>query len=351
MAASAHKPIRLALIGAGIFARDVHVPALRTLENTFEIVAVYSRSQTNAAALASHLPGQVEATGDLPALLARDDIEAVDIILPIDVMPSVVERALRSDKHVISEKPIASDVATGQRLLELYRQNTGQIWVVGENWRYEEAFERAAAIIHGGEIGRTLLCHWVVYNPINPDNKYYATPWRRSGDFPGGFLLDVGVHHVAVLRWLLGEITQVSAVTRQLRADLPPADVLSATFQFESGLIGVYQATYAVNAPWPPALHITGEKGSLRVHRQDLEVTSGGVTQTIAITPHQGVKAELAAFAAAVRRAEAHRCPPEQALQDVAVIEAMLCSAEAGCQVSPEQIGGSRDENLRLQIY
>lgn len=228
--------IRLALIGAGIFARDVHVPALHGLDDTFEVVAVYSRSQANAVTLASQLPGQIEATSDLPALLARDDIEAVDIILPIEVMPSVVERALRSGKHVISEKPIASTVVTGRRLLDLYRQNSGQIWAVGENWRYEEAFERAAAIIHGGEIGRPLLCHWVVYNPIHPDNKYYATPWRRSGDFPGGFLLDVGVHHIAVLRWLLGEISQVSAVTRQIRADLPPADVLSATLQFESGL-------------------------------------------------------------------------------------------------------------------
>jgi predicted dehydrogenase len=75
------------------------------------------------------------------------------------------------------------------------------------------------------------------------------------------------------------------------------------------------------------------------------------MTRTIAITPHQGVKAELAAFAAAIRRGEAHRCPPGQALQDVAVIEAMLRSAELGCQVAPEQIGGIRDENLRLQIY
>lgn len=336
------EPIRLALVGAGIFARDVHVPALQDLGGTFEIVAVYSRTQANAAALASQLPGQVEATSDLPGLLARPDIEAVDIIVPIQGMTPVVELALRSGKHVISEKPVATDVATGRRLLELYGQNAEQIWSVGENWRYEEAFERAAALVHSGEIGRPLLCHWVVYNPINPDNKYYTTPWRRAGDFPGGFLLDAGVHHIAVLRWLLGEIAQVSAVTRQVRADLPPADILSATLQFESGLTGVYLAIYAVNAPWPPALHITGEKGALSVHRQGLEVTSNGATRTINITPYQGVKAELAAFAGAIRRGETYRCTPWQALQDVAVIEAMLRSAETGCQVAPERIGGSQ---------
>lgn len=339
MISSSHaNRIRLALIGAGIFARDVHLPALQSLGDTFEIVAVYSRSQANAAALASQLPGQVEATNDLPALLARDDIEAVNIVLPIDVMPGVVELALRSGKHVISEKPIAAEVAAGRRLVELHGQSSGQIWLVGENWRYEDAFEQAAALVHRGEIGRPLLCHWVVYNPINPDNKYYSTPWRRSGDFPGGFLLDVGVHHVAVLRRLLGEIVQVSAVTRQIRADLPPADVLSATLQFASGITGVYLANYAIDAPWPPALHITGENGSLRVHRQELEVTRGGATRALLIAPHQGVKAQLAAFAAAIRRGETHRNSPQQALQDVAVIEAMLRSAETGRQVAPERI-------------
>lgn len=339
MTLTAHRNrIRLALIGAGIFARDVHMPALQALDDTFEIVAVYSRTQANAAALASQFPSPVEATTDLPGLLARADIEAVNIVLPIDVMPAVVEQALRSGKHIISEKPLAADVSTGRHLVELYAQNAGQIWMVGENWRYENAFEQAATIVHSGELGRPLLCHWVVYNPINPDNKYYNTPWRRSGDYPGGFLLDVGVHHVAVLRWLLGEISGVSAVTGQIRPDLPPADILSATLQFESGVSGVYLATYAVNAPWLPALTITGERGSLWVHRQGLEVTSNGATRPIPVIPHQGVKKELAAFAAAVRGVEPHRNSPQQCLQDVAVIEAMLRSAETRCRVTPERI-------------
>jgi predicted dehydrogenase len=326
------------LIGSGIFARDVHLPALQALWKTFSMVAVYSRSQVKAAALVEQLPGQVEATTDLPALLARDDVDAVDIVLPLDVMPPVVEMALRAGKHVISEKPIVPDVITGRRLLATYAECTGQVWMVAENWRYEEAFEQAVAIIRSGEIGRPLLCHWVVYNPINPDNKYYATPWRRSGDYPGGFLLDVGVHHVAVLRWLLGEIVRVNAVTRQIRADLPPADALSATLQFESGATGVYLATYAVNAPWPPALHGTGETGALQVYRQKLEVTREGTTRSIPITAHRGVEKELAAFAATIRGGQMHRNSPQQALQDVVVVEAMLRSAETGCSVTPESI-------------
>ncbi len=331
-------PIRIALIGAGIFAREVHVPALQSLGQTFEIVAVYSRTQAVAAALAGQLPGRVEVYTDLPALLARADIEAVDIVLPITVMPGAVELALQAGKHVVSEKPLAPDGVSGRRLLAIYAGCAGQVWLVGENWRYEDAFEQAAALIQGGEIGRPLLCHTAIYNPINPDNKYYHTPWRRAGDFPGGFLLDVGVHHVAVLRWLIGEIASVSAIIGQIRADLPPADTLSASLRFENNVVGAYLATYALTAPWPPALHITGEAGSVRVQRQELEVTVNGQTRLLPVTPHRGVAAQLADFAAAIRLGKTHRNPPQQAWQDVAVIEAMLRSAETGCQVAPERL-------------
>jgi predicted dehydrogenase len=331
-------PIRIALIGAGIFAREVHVPALQSLDSTFDIVAVYSRTQATAAALAAQLPGEVDAYTDLPTLLAREDIEAVDIILPITVMPGAVELALRAGKHVISEKPLAPDAVIGRWLLAKYAEQAGQVWLVGENWRYEDAFEQAAALIHSGQIGFPRLCHMAVYNPINPDNKYYGTPWRRAGDFPGGFLLDVGVHHVAVLRWLIGEVASVSATVSQLRADLPPADTISATLQFENGVVGTYLATYALTAPWPPALHIGGESGSVRVHRQGLELTASGQTRSLPVTPHRGMAAQLADFAAAIRQGKRHRNPPEQAWQDVAVIEAMLRSAEAGYPMPPERL-------------
>lgn len=335
-------PIRLALIGAGIFARDVHLPALLKRQDQFEITAIYSRTESSAASLARQVPHPVEIYTDSAALLARDDVEAVDILLPIDVMPDFIRLALQAGKHVISEKPIAPDLATGRQLVASYAEQAGQVWLVGENWRYEDAFRQAAEIVHAGQIGRPLLCHWALHIPITPENKYYHTTWRRSGVVPGGFLLDVGVHHVAALRMLLGEIAEVSAVTREISADLPPVDTLAATFRFESGLIGTYLITFATQAPWPPALHVTGDNGSLRVYRRELQLTRDGSTRNIPVTAHQGVAAELAAFAAAIRRQQPHRNSPQEALQDLAVIEALVRSAEAGRSVTPERIVGSQ---------
>src|SRR5258708_29016971 len=100
-------PIRIALLGSGIFAREKHLPALIAPGSGFQIVGIYSRSKENAQSLAATVPYPVDTFTEFPALLARDDVDAVDIILPIAVQPAAVETALKAGKHVISDKPVA----------------------------------------------------------------------------------------------------------------------------------------------------------------------------------------------------------------------------------------------------
>jgi predicted dehydrogenase len=328
-------PIRLAFIGAGLFVRDSYVPSILRLGDTFQVVAVCSRTVESAQKAAVLFPKHPEIYTDSAALLARDDVEAVAVVLPINALPAAVSQALASGKHVISEKPIAPDVATGKPLLD--RQRNGQVWMVAENWRYEDAFLQAAEVVRAGKIGKPVLCHWSLQISMTPQNKYYQTPWRRAGDFPGGFLLDGGVHQMAALRMIFGEIVSVSAFAAQMRADLPPADTLTAALRFESGLIGAFSLTYAVGSNLSQALHVVGEQGTLRVDRATLEVYRDDETRSTSF-PQHGIEAELAAFAAAVRDGQPHRSSPREALQDVAVIEALLRSAEQGRAVTPETI-------------
>lgn len=329
-------PLRIALLGAGIFAREAHLPALAALRDQFEIVAIFSRTRERAVALAAQLENPPVVYTDLAALLAREDIEAVDIVLPIAQLPAAVEMALAAGKHVISEKPVAPTVAEGRRLLPIYQQYPSQVWMVAENWRYEAAFVRASEVI--GDIGRPLACHWALHIPVTPENKYYHSEWRRTGTFPGGLLLDTGVHHTAVFRQILGEITRVSAFTAQMHPDLPPADTLTAALAFESGLIGHYTASYTAPAPVPTYLMVVGERGGLRVGRGFLQLTVDGETSQLPLAGYRSVNAELSAFAQIVRGGVARNSTPQDALQDVAVIEAMLRSAEMGKAVEVERI-------------
>jgi len=335
------QPIRLAVLGTGLFAREAHIPALNALRDTFEIAAIYTRdvSSRSAAEAARLVPGEVTLTDDLDGLLARDDIEAVDVVWPIPLLAEGVERALDAGKHVISEKPAAPSVAVGRRLLAYYAAHPGLVWMVAENWRYEPAFRQAAALIADGAIGRMLTLDWIMHNAMTGGNPYYSTLWRRENAFMGGYLLDGGVHHVAMLRLIAGEIAAVTAQAAAHRPDLPPVDTLSAALTFENGALGAYSVTYAAESPWPASLRVLGEAGALRAQHHGIEVTSAeGQTRRIDVEGRSSIESEFAAFAAAIRGGAPHLNTPAEGVQDVAVIEAMLRSAENGQRVTPERI-------------
>ncbi|HXF62774.1 MAG TPA: Gfo/Idh/MocA family oxidoreductase, partial [Caldilineaceae bacterium] len=108
--------------------------------------------------------------------------------------------------------------------------------------------------------------------------------------------------------------------------------------RFESGALGVYVASYAAGAPWPPTLHVVGVQGALRVQRRELEITREGKTERIECSGFDGVEKELLAFARAIRHGEPHLNSPAEALQDLAVMEAILASAAGGQPVTPVRV-------------
>lgn len=335
---SSKEPVRIGFIGAGIFARDAHIPAINELgPDVFKIVAICSRTEASANACAAKLPYPVEITTDMDGLLSRDDIDAVNLVLPIDLMPSVTEKALASGKHVISEKPVAPDVATGRQLLAQY--NGERVWMVAENFRYHDTFIRAAELITDGAIGRPLLGNWTFHIPFTPGFLYYSTPWRLEGRYPGGSFLDGGVHNIAALRLLFGEARRVNALATYDREDMPGVATISNTMEFDSGAIVNLSVTFSAPGEfWTSPVIVCGDKGTMRVDFEKVELVRGNQKQTIHIDGINNVRNEFAAFAAAIRDGQPHSNTPQQALQDVALVEAALRAAETGETVVPERI-------------
>lgn len=338
-------PVRIALAGAGIFARNAHLPALLAQTDAFEIVAVWSRTEANASALAQSIGEQTGAVPtvetELDALLVRTDVEAVDIVLPIDVQPEVVRRALAAGKHVLSEKPIAPTVEEGRALLEEYRTRfapQGLHWMVGENLRYDNAYLAAREIVAAGTIGMPVTVSWTRHSPSTPASPYYHTAWRRAGTIAGGFVLDAGVHHAAMLRGVVGEVHAVQAFTRLVNQTIPPVDTLAASLYFENGAVGAYVASYAPTPLVATPLLVVGEKGVLRVEIGAVEIAWDGRSERREYVPHAGVHNELAAFHKTIREGVAHANTPEEALRDVAVIEAMLASGASGDRTNVREI-------------
>lgn len=147
--------------------------------------AVYSRSQESAEQLVQAFTKLVSTYFDTPALagrslndlLARKDIDAVIIALPIPVQPEVIERATRAGKHMLSEKPIARDVETAVQLVRCYDDIKAKpIWLVGANFRFLDSIALGAYQIQilGGKV---MTFSVAAYGFVDEYDKFYRTAW------------------------------------------------------------------------------------------------------------------------------------------------------------------------------
>ncbi|KAJ5239274.1 hypothetical protein N7468_003893 [Penicillium chermesinum] len=343
--------IGIAIVGSGNFAKEQHLPAVQASTN-LQLKAIYSRSLKSAQELASgatavDLYSEDSGSGkSYTDLLTREDIGAVTIALPILVQPEFIKKALLAGKHVLSEKPIAKDIATAQELLQWYQTNidtTKVFWAVGENFRYLTKFIFAAEQVR--QLGPVRNFRINVHSLVKPDNKYYCkfakgqgskddafqylhfcigfgltktvTAWRKAPEYQGGFLLDGGVHQLAGLRLILGsadKVTTVSAQSQQQQPYLPPVDTVDAVVKTSSGATGIISMSWGSSFN-DNIFEFSCEKGVVKLHFDGVEVNNHDH-----IVPFDG-----------------KGVVPEEALADLEMLEQMLQSAERDGEKMPLQ--------------
>jgi predicted dehydrogenase len=246
---------RLALVGCGWFACQAHIPALKRLEQEgfVELVALCSRSEESLSRASEQWGSRtLKKYKQLDSLLADPGIDLVDLVLPIGATPEAIRKALEAGKHIISEKPCAPSVAKCMDLLSYYGQLSRRPFcAVAENWRFKNTTLIVKQIVKSGRIGRLYLANFqfIACAPPGPS-------WRGAPDYPGGHLLDSGVHFVALLREVVGEVERVSATVSQRRMHLPPADSVTAVMTFANGAEGSFQLSFAASPQGarPPSL-------------------------------------------------------------------------------------------------
>ncbi|ERT02500.1 uncharacterized protein SPSK_05385 [Sporothrix schenckii 1099-18] len=330
----------IAILGAGIFATEEHLPAL--VANKASVKAIYSRSQATAAPLVAEAQklGQagVELYSDdtpghtLDDLLARKDIAAVVVVLPIAVQPDIVRRCWAAGKHVLSEKPVAKDVQTARQLIRDYQATyagQGLVFSIAEQIRFQPEFEKGRQwVVDEQALGTITQLHLRIWRNQAAGGKYYETPWRKVPAYQGGFLLDGGVHQTAMLRYISGqEVVETHGYARQVAPHLPPLDTVNAGLVLSGGATGTLSMSFA-STRRATELVIIGTQGSFHLtdgpdgYVLTLELLSGERrTETI---KSRGVELEVKAFLEAIASGKAQsRAGPEEALNDLAIIESL----------------------------
>jgi len=250
------KTVRFGVIGCGVIAYWTHLPLLMRLKNVTLVAATDPNPESREkASRLTHVP-IYENAGEL---LERDDIDAVVICAPSHLHAELAIAAAKARKHFYLEKPIASTVPDGRRVIDAVK-DAGVSAAIGFNRRFHPAFEQARALVAAGRIGRVRAVVTVCSEPVPISVTQEWRGQRRTG---GGVLLDLASHHVDLVRWVLGcEPTEIegrikSDVSEEdsawLRLTMADGSEVSGFFSFRAGLTEY--------------LEFIGELGTVRVDR------------------------------------------------------------------------------------
>ncbi len=260
------QPLRIGLIGSGGIAR-AHMPAFLEHGDEVELVAVCDIREEAARAYAADAGVDPRSVYTNAAdLLARDDIEAVDIATIHDQHARNAIEAARAGKHVLLEKPMACSVQEARDIVAAC-ERAGVVFMVAQMLRYLPYYQNVKRIIDSGELGDIWACRadsW--FGAALPHSQSRDDWWgfdgKRNG---GGSVMMVSTHQVDLLRYFVGDVVRVTARTW---GDHPlmrngAEDRAVATFEFANGAMGTLLSSYSARTPWMYQSLILGTKGTI----------------------------------------------------------------------------------------
>lgn len=218
-------------IGAGMIMAECHLAAYA--EAGFNVAAIASRTRSKAQAVADRWSIKtVHATPE--ELISDPAVEIVDIAYPPDLQPALIRKALASPnvKAILAQKPLALSLGEARALRD-EAAAAGKILSVNQNMRYDQSMRVLKQLIDAGDLGE------IVFAQID----MHAIPHWQG--FLEGYdrltLSNMSVHHLDVLRFLLGDPEEITSLTRpDPRTKFAHSDgIVVSTLRFSSGAVAV----------------------------------------------------------------------------------------------------------------
>ena len=304
--------IGVGIIGTGGISR-IHIAGLLSHSSDIaRIVAVADVSEERGRR-AAQTAGGADYHADYHDLLARDDIQFVDILTPPGLHREIGEAAAAAGKHLCVIKPFAVTLADADAIIAA-AERAGVKLFAGQPLRYDSALRTLADRLRRGDLGEPvriyarsfLFLHWL----DKPQGWYYDL--NQSG----GVTIETLVHGLDLMAWLFGPVTRAFAeagcyYTRDRGAGLPD-DQLAALYRFANGALGVLEGAGARALGSPAAaFEVSGTEGMAwrdpqvpgTLHVSRARATAGSIETIIDSRPAEGGGAApmLRAFLESVR--------------------------------------------------
>jgi predicted dehydrogenase len=264
--------VGIGIVGYGLMGRAhaygyTLAPRVRDLPVVPSLRSISGRDEAAVAAAADRY-GVATWTTDWRDLVARDDVEIVDVCTPPGTHAEIVEAALGAGKAVLCEKPLAVDYASARRVADA-AERAGRPNAIGFNYRRLPAVALLKELVAEGRIGEVRLwrASWLSDEFLDADIPF---DWRFERALGGTSIADLGAHLVDLALWIVGDVVEVAAQSetftgvRSGRAvDVDEAS--SALVRFANGARGTFElARVCPRRPCDFTVEVNGSRGTLR---------------------------------------------------------------------------------------
>lgn len=290
------------------------------------VAAVAARDASRAQAFAAkHGIARVHDSYD--ALIADPELDAVYNPLPNGLHGKWTRAALAAGKHVLCEKPFTANAAEAREIAELSAASD-RVVMEAFHYRYHPLARRVEEIVASGELGKLRRVEAALCFPLPRFSDI-----RYNYSLAGGATMDAGCYAVHMLRTFGGSTPEVVSAQAKLRD--PRVDrAMTAELRFADGHTGQLRCSMWSKHLLQMGAKVVGEHGELRVfnpvmpqfyHRLVVRSVDGKRVERLGRRPSYAY--QLDAFVAAVRRGEPVRTTPEDAVENMTVIDAIYRAA------------------------
>jgi predicted dehydrogenase len=326
--------IKVGIVGIGWWS-DVLAGVIKKSDK-LDLRACYTRSEDKAGAFAARF--DCEAVDSYEAMLALDDLDGVVLTTPNSAHRAGAEAAAQAGKHVFVEKPISNTLEDGRAMIAAC-EAAGVVLAVGHSYRRHGAMRHLRRLIDDGELGRVSLAEGVFSN----DNGLKLKPglWRSDpAEIPGGCLMQIGIHQIDNLLYLLGSVSDVSAYFNRLETEPDVEDVTAVLMRFACGAIGYVAADYISPRRFTLAVHGTKANAFFDMDNDGLRLQRTGEKKPspVEYEPNDHLIAELEDFAAAIQGAGAPEIDGHKAMVPLAIVLAAGRSSAQGRSVALSEL-------------
>lgn len=318
-------PVRIGVLGA---ARIAPLALINPARQNAEVVvaAVAARDASRAEAFAAK-HGVSRVHDSYEALIADPDLDAIYNPLPNGLHGRWTRAAITAGKHVLCEKPFSANATEAREVAEL-AAGTDRVVMQAFHYRYHPLALRVEEIIASGELGKMERVEAAICFPLPKFSDI-----RYNYSLAGGATMDAGCYAVDMVRTFGGATPEVVSAQAKLRD--PQVDrAMTAELRFPSGHTGRIRCSMWSTDLFQLSAKVVGDRGELRVlnpvmpqsfHRLSVRSSEGKRVERFSRRPSYAY--QLDAFAAAVLRGEPVRTTPEDAVENMTVIDAIYRAA------------------------